>query len=67
VDLSPYAPRMQVLLRGLQRYGALIADNGTSWRIGGSSDPRWSIPELHSLSGIRGSDWEVVDTGPIRR
>ena len=67
VDLSGFAPRMQVLLRGLQRYGVIVADNGTSWRIGGSSDPRWNIPELHSLSRIRGSDFEVVRAGPIQR
>ncbi|MBF5043640.1 hypothetical protein FGE12_14685 [Aggregicoccus sp. 17bor-14] len=67
VDLSGYAPRMRVLLRALQRYGAIVADNGNSWRIGGTSDPRWSIPELHSLAGIHGSDFEVVQTGPIQR
>jgi hypothetical protein len=60
VDISGYSPAMQVILRGLKKYGMILADNGSNWFISGAPNPRWNDNELNTLKGIKGSDFEVV-------
>ena len=62
VDISGYGPQSQVILQALQQYGMLLADNGSPWYITGAPDSRWNDDELHGLGGIKGSDFEIVDT-----
>ena len=62
VDLSGFGPQAQVVLRALQRYGMLLADNGSPWYITGAPDSRWNDDELHHLGSLTGADFEVVDT-----
>jgi len=58
-DISPHTPPVRAILRGLQRYGMLVADNGIEWAISVTPDRR--IPDLHAeLRRVRGSDFEVV-------
>ena len=57
--LSPHA---RVIAIALQRYGMILADNGSPWYISGMSDPRFDDDVLHELDAITGSDLEVVDT-----
>jgi hypothetical protein len=59
-DTRPFPPQARVVLVALQRYGMLLADNGSSWYVSGAPDPRWSNIELHTLSRVHGSDFEVV-------
>ena len=40
VDISGYPPQSQVVLRALQRYGMILADNGTNWYISGAPSSR---------------------------
>ena len=61
VDISGYDPQMQTILRGLKKYGMILADNGSPWFISGVPDERWDNDLLHSLGGIKGSDFEAVD------
>lgn len=61
-DISSYPPEMQVLLRAMQTYGLILADNGSSWYISGAPDPRWDNDMLHLLDDITGNDFEAVDT-----
>jgi hypothetical protein len=65
VDISGYSPAMQVILRGLKRYGMILADNGSNWYISGAPDPRWNDSDLNTLKNIKGSDFEVVKMGTI--
>ena len=65
VDISGYSPAMQVILRGLKKYGLILADNGSNWYISGAPDPRWNDSELNTLKNIKGSDFEVVQMGAI--
>ena len=44
----------------LERYGAIVADNGSNWYFGGSSDRRWDDENLNQLKSIPGSAFEVV-------
>ncbi len=58
-NIKGFSPPVQAILRGLKKYGMLVADNGIEWAISVAPDPR--IPVLHEeLRKIRGSDFEVV-------
>lgn len=58
-DVSGFSPEVQAILRGLQKYGMMVADNGIEWAISVAPDER--IPVLHEeLRRIRGADFEVV-------
>ncbi len=59
-DVSGFPPSVQAILRALQTYGMLVADNGGDWYVSGAPDPRWSDDELATLRGVRGRDFEVV-------
>jgi hypothetical protein len=64
-DLTPFAPEVQVILRGLQQYGLILADNGSSWFISGAPDERWNNDTLRQLRQVKGSDLEVVDVSGL--
>ncbi len=57
-----YSPEVQVILQALKTYGMMVADNGSNWYVSGAPDPRWSDDDLHELSQVKGSDFEVVDS-----
>lgn len=58
-DVSGFSPEVQAILKGLQKYGMFVADNGIDWAISVAPDPR--IPVLHEeLRQIKGADFEVV-------
>ena len=59
VDISKFTPEAQAILKGLKKYGMLVADNGIDWAISCAPDPR--IPVLHDeLRRLKGSDFEVI-------
>jgi hypothetical protein len=66
-DVSSFYGQSSVILRALQRYGMIVADNGTSWYITGASDPRWDDDDLNQLKTVPGTAFEVVSTGDIMR
>lgn len=58
-DETGFSPELQAILKGLKKYGMLVADNGLDWAISCTPDPR--IPVLHEeLRKVKGSDFEVV-------
>ena len=59
-DVSGFPRQARIVLVALKRYGMLVADNGANWYITGAPDTRWSNDELHTLSRVKGSDFEVV-------
>jgi hypothetical protein len=56
----------RIVLEALKRYGMMVSDNGSSWFITGTPDPRWNNDDLHELGRVKGSDFEVVDTRSVR-
>ena len=44
----------------LKHYGAIVADNGSNWFFGGTSDRRWNDSNLNQLKRIPGSAFQVV-------
>lgn len=62
-DISKFSPEVQAILKGLKKYGMLVADNGLDWSISCTPDPR--IPVLHEeLRKLKGSDFEVIVSPP---
>ena len=52
----------KVIAVALQRYGMILADNGSPWYVSGMSDPAFDDDVLHELDRFTGADVEVVDT-----
>ncbi|MDU0199648.1 copper amine oxidase N-terminal domain-containing protein [Paenibacillus sp. MAH-36] len=66
-DISGYSPTNQAILRAMKKYGMIVADNGSDLYVSGAPDPKWDDDDLSKLSKLKGSDFEVVDTGPIEK
>jgi hypothetical protein len=66
-DISRFPRHARIVLKALKRYGMILADNGSSWYVSGAPDPRWSNDQLHTLHGVPGSAFEVVDTSKLPR
>jgi hypothetical protein len=64
-DISGFTGQARVVLEALQRYGMIVADNGTSWFISGATDSRWNDDDLNQLKTVPGSAFEAVYTGEI--
>ena len=61
-DTSGFSPQARVIAVALQRYGMILADNGSPWYVSGASDARFDDDVLHELDVITGRHLEVVDT-----
>jgi hypothetical protein len=65
LDISGFSPANQVILQALKTYGAIVADNGSSWYISGAPDSRWNDDDLHGLTSLHGADFEAVDESSL--
>ncbi|HJU37166.1 MAG TPA: hypothetical protein VJ716_07105 [Gaiellaceae bacterium] len=65
VDVASFPKQARVVLRALQRYGMILADNGSPWYVSGAPNRHWSNGALHSLGRLTGADFEVVDTSSL--
>lgn len=64
-DISAFSPPAQVILRAMQVYGIILADNGSAWYLSGAPDERWDNDILHELSQVHGADFEAVDVSSL--
>jgi hypothetical protein len=67
VDISGFPPEVRVILTALKTYGMLLADNGGAVFVSGAPDPRWNDANIDTMKRLRGSDFEVVEMGPVRQ
>ena len=65
-DTSDYSAQAQVVLRGMKRYGLVLADNGSPWYFQGTADDRWPESLISDLKRIPVDAFEGVDTRPLR-
>lgn len=57
-------PNIQKIFRAMQKYGLIVADNGTDMYITGTYDTRWDNGILNpAFSNLTASDFEVVQLG----
>lgn len=66
-DVSSLSGQAKVIAVAMQRYGLIVADNGSNWYFQGAPDPGWNDDDLNQLKSVPGTAFEVVDTGPIQR
>jgi len=64
-DMNGFASEVQVILRAMQRYGIILADNGSPWYVSGAPDERWDNDVLHQLDQLTGDDFEAVDVSAL--
>jgi hypothetical protein len=64
-SLSGFDGESLVILEALKRYGLVVADNGSPWYITGAPNAHWNDENLEQLKQVPGSEFEVVETGPI--
>src|SRR5206468_10664322 len=63
-NLSSYAPDVQRIFRAMQRYGLIVADNGSDLYVSGTYDTRWNNSILNpAFSSITASDFDVISLG----
>jgi hypothetical protein len=63
-DLSGYSPDLQRIFRAMQRYGLVVADNGSDMYITGTMDGRWNNDRLNpAFRSLSAGDFEVVQLG----
>ena len=66
VNISGFAPNMQVILQALKTYGMYMTDGASlDWYMTGASDARWNNTEIASLRNIHNTDFEVIQEGPL--
>jgi len=63
-DISGYSAQMQTILKAMQKYGLILADNGSSLYVTGASDSRWGS-DLESLKNVPATAFEVVKMDPV--
>ncbi len=66
VNTSKFSPQARVIAQALQRYGAILADNGSGWFFSGTEDSRWNNDDLGDLKSLTGADFEAVDAGRLQ-
>ena len=62
IDPTAFDPAVRPIIVALQKYGAIVADNGSAWYMSGVPDSRWNNDLLQTLGRIKGSDFRAVDT-----
>ncbi|OLB98963.1 MAG: hypothetical protein AUH35_03505 [Nitrospirae bacterium 13_1_40CM_62_7] len=63
-DLSGFTPAMQKIFRAMQRYGLIVADNGSDLYVSGTYDTRWNNDVLNpAFRALLASDFEVIKLG----
>ncbi len=61
--LGRFSGPARAIAVALKHYGLIVADNGSNWYFGGTSDRRWDDENLDQLKRIPGSAFQVVKSG----
>jgi hypothetical protein len=64
-DISGFSSQAQVVLRAMQRYGLIVADNGSNWYFGGAADPAWPLALVDELKQVPANAFEAVDESSL--
>jgi hypothetical protein len=64
-DISGFSANVQVILTAMKKFGLIMADNGSAMYISGAPDSRWDNDDLHNLSQVPASAFEVVQMTPV--
>ncbi len=64
--IASYRADTRVVLRAMQSYGLMLADNGSPWFFGGASDDGWPPAMLDELKTVPASAFEAVSVAPLQ-
>ena len=64
-DMSSYGKRARVVLRAMQTYGLVLADNGSPWYFQGEATRRWPSSLISDLKRVPARAFVAVDTSPL--
>ena len=64
-SLSGLRPDTQVILKAFKKYGLILADNGSDWYFGGTSENGWPTALLDQLKQVPASAFEAVDASSM--
>jgi hypothetical protein len=63
-DLSGFTPAVRRIFRAMQKYGLIVADNGSDMYVSGTFDTRWDNDVLNpAFRALTAGDFEVVELG----
>jgi hypothetical protein len=62
-DITGFSAANQVILKAMQNYGLIVADNGSNMFFQGAPDARWDDNDLDALKAIDASNFDVVQMG----
>ncbi|HVH63909.1 MAG TPA: hypothetical protein VNA65_09930, partial [Candidatus Dormibacteraeota bacterium] len=69
-NVSGYSASTQVVLRAFQHYGLILADNGSDWYFGGTTDNWWGTATgstvISELKTIPANQFEAVDESKLQ-
>jgi hypothetical protein len=65
-DLSGFSGDAKVILRAMQQYGLIVADNGSDWYVQGTRDPDWTNRLLDELKRVPARAFVAVDARACR-
>jgi hypothetical protein len=60
-DISGYSPDAQVILRAMQHYGIILADNGSNFFFQGDVNPNWQNSLMTELKSVPAGSFVAVD------
>jgi len=64
-DISHFSVQARVILRAMQHYGLILADNGSNWFFSGTEDAAWPDSLLSELKTVPASQFEAVDESAL--
>ena len=65
-DISGFSPNARVVLLAMQRYGLIVADNGSDWYLQGTVDDGWTNGLLDQLKEVPAGAFVAVDARGCR-
>jgi hypothetical protein len=64
-DITHFSAQAQVILRAMQHYGLILADNGSNWFFSGTEDAAWPDSLLSELKTVPASEFDAVDESSL--
>ncbi len=66
VDINRFDPYIRPIIVALKTYGAVIADNGSSFYFSGVPDERWDNDKLQLMNVLKGADFEFINASSLQ-
>ena len=64
-NMAGYRPDTQVVLRAMQHYGLILADNGSNWYFQGEAVNNWDDGFISDLKRVPAAAFEAVDESSL--